>query len=87
MCLKVHPDKSAAANAHAAFQRLEQARQTLLNSCPVDKVSLMRTEIAPLCQESYIATAQHAPFTSTPIDGLDPSRRLPQLTYTLLQTL
>ena len=64
----------------------QQARAKVLGDCPADPVSLMRTEIAPLCQESYLASGQEAPFTKSSItDGLvqasalDTSRRVPQL--------
>jgi hypothetical protein len=61
--------------------RARVARQRITDSCPTDPLSLMRTEIAPLCQESYIATGQTSPFTASEYKtiGLDPSRKLPQL--------
>jgi hypothetical protein len=61
--------------------RARAARNFIADSCPTDPLSLMRTEIAPLCQESYIATAQTSPFTANEYQtvGLDPSRKLPQL--------
>jgi len=72
-------------------QRSNLARLAIEQSCPIDPVSLMRTEIAPLCKESYIATLQAAPYTSGATsavndgsmyagpDGLDVERRVPQL--------
>jgi hypothetical protein len=56
-------------------------QQRLDGECPVDAISLMRTEIAPLCKESYLATGQSSPFTilEPPPQGLDPQRLVPQL--------
>ena len=56
----------------------------ILATCPSDPVSLMRTEIAPLCQESYLASEQRAPFTDPDVTGfasmgLHPERQVPQL--------
>jgi len=63
----------------------KRQRSELLGDCPSDPVSLMRTEIAPLCQESYLATGQVAPFTrssaTSDLEGteIDTERRVPQL--------
>ena len=57
-------DQAAAQGAPSGGStRARIARQQIERSCPNDPLSLMRTEIAPLCRESYIATGQKAPFT------------------------
>ena len=69
-------------------ERSREAKASILATCPSDPVSLMRTEIAPLCQESYLATSQRAPFTDPDVtgfaatestDALHSLRQVPQL--------
>ena len=63
-------DVAAAKSAPSGdSDRARLARQQIERSCPRDPVSLMRTEIAPLCRESYIATGQKAPFTDSTLVG------------------
>ena len=60
--------------------RARRARRTIEDSCPADPLALMRTEVAPLCRESYLATGQTSPFTSKALSGgLDPLREIPQM--------
>ena len=78
-------DAAAAANIGGHSSERSRAMQAaILATCPSDPVSLMRTEIAPLCQESYLASEQRAPFTDPDVTGfasmgLHPERQVPQL--------
>lgn len=75
---------AALALPNTTSSRSRATRKRIEKTCPKDPIQLMRTEVAPLCKESYVATGQTAPYTTVEMAppqsvGLDPSQRAPQL--------